>query len=262
MKLKTFAIAVALALAIFLFAQRRATPVEPPLFSSIIDLTHAQAATARTTEGERGRLVPRPAYKEAGTGAATAADTRLDAPARFAPGRWTVAEIPAERLVRPLVVIDVSARVRNDPDYRAGVDDIAEWEHVHGHIPAGALVLLRTGWDAHWASQQRYRNADAQGVMHFPGYSLDAARFLVEARDAVGLGIDTLSIDSGASREFPVHRYCAEHSVYYVENLANLEVAPPSGALAVVSPAKIEGESGAPARVLAMRVSTPPRETR
>jgi kynurenine formamidase len=88
--------------------------------------------------------------------------------------------------------------------------------------------------------------------MHFPGYSLDAARFLVEGRNVFGLGIDTLSADCGTSPDFPVHHYALAHSVYQLEDVANLDRVPSTGAIVVVAPMKLEGGSGSPVRILAL----------
>jgi kynurenine formamidase len=178
--------------------------------------------------------------------------THVDAPAYFIKGRWTTDEIPAERLVRPLVVVDVTDKVKNDPDYKVTLEDLAAWEKAHGHVPFGSVVMARTGWDSRWVSPNDYRNPDASGRPHFPGFTLEAARFLVEGRQAVGIGIDTMSVDGGGSKDFMVHRYCESRSVYQVENVANLWRAPESGATVVVAPAKIEASAGAPARVIAM----------
>ncbi len=127
----------------------------------------------------------------------------LDAPAHFARGLWTVDQIPTERLIAPLVVLDVRANTANHPDYQISVEDIAKWEQAHNQIPLGAVVMARTGWDSRWQSLKDYRNADLNGMMHFPGYSQDAVKFLIEGRDAIGLGIDTLSIDYGPSKDLP-----------------------------------------------------------
>ena len=89
--------------------------------------------------------------------------------------------------------------------------------------------------------------------MHFPGYSLDAAKFLVEGRNVVGLGIDTLSIDYGPSTDFPVHQYTLGHSLYHLENVANLDRAPANGGIVEVAPMKLEGGSGGPVRILALQ---------
>jgi kynurenine formamidase len=112
--------------------------------------------------------------------------------------------------------------------------------------------VVRTGWGLRWASPKDYRNTDKSGVMHFPGYSPDAARFLVEGRMALALGIDTLSVDRGSSRTLDVHEYTLAHSVYHLENVANLERVPDAGAVVVVAPMKLEGEVDGPVRILAL----------
>jgi len=178
--------------------------------------------------------------------------THIDAPAHFAPGRWTVDQIPVSRLIAPLVVLDVTAKVRSNPDYRVQPDDIELWEKANGQIPAGAVVMARTGWDSRWSNMRDYRNADAQGTMHFPGFSIDAARVLVEARQVVAIGIDTLSVDPGNDKNFTVHRYTMPRSIYHLENVADLWRVPEVGARVVVAPTKIEGGSGAPVRILAL----------
>ena len=178
--------------------------------------------------------------------------THLDAPAHFARGHWTVDQIPPERLIAPLVLLDLSSKVERDPDYRASVGDVRDWEKANGPIPSGAVVILRTGWESRWDSAKDYRNADAKGVMHFPGYSLEAAKLLVEERKVYGLGIDTLSIDYGPSPDFAVHQYSLAHDIYHLENLANLSRLPARGSQVFVAPMKLAGGSGSPARVLAL----------
>jgi kynurenine formamidase len=258
MKTTSLLFACTLVLAFLLFAQRHKPAPEQPLFSHIIDLTHtissraptfddSEKFTARTVEtiekdGYFAREITLPEHFA----------THVDAPAHFTRGMWTVEQIPPERLVAPLVVIDIRSQVQNDPDYMLRVEDIAAWEQAHGSIPFSAVVMARTGWDRHWDSPREYRNADGKGVRHFPGYSLDAARFLVEGRYAVGLGIDTLSIDPGTSADFPVHHYTSVHEVYHLEAVTHLELAPATGAMVVVAPAKLQGGSGGPVRVLAL----------
>lgn len=261
MKTRTFIVGCALVLALLLFAQRRSdTPQPPANFRGIVDLTHSinsdvptydpseksayQAKTVATIEKDEyfAREISLPEHF----------GTHLDAPAHFAKGTWTVDQIPPERLVARLVVIDVVRSANSNADYQISMNDVSAWEKANGQIPPAAVVVARTGWDSRWNSAKEYRNADAQGVMHFPGYSEDAARFLVEARNVVGLGIDTLSIDYGRSKDFPVHQYTLAHSLYHLENLANLDRVPANGGLAVVAPMKLEGGSGAPVRVFAL----------
>jgi kynurenine formamidase len=177
--------------------------------------------------------------------------THLDAPVHFPPGKMTVDQIPADKLLGPAVVIDVQAESVKDADYRLTVERIARWEKEHGRIPPGAIVLLRTGWASRWPNSEKYRNQDAQGKMHFPGFSLEAAKVLMERR-VNGLGCDTLSIDYGASGDFPVHHAVLGGGLYQLENLANLGELPEAGAFLLVAPIKLEGGSGGPARVFAL----------
>ncbi|HXJ18431.1 MAG TPA: cyclase family protein [Candidatus Polarisedimenticolia bacterium] len=177
--------------------------------------------------------------------------THLDAPAHFPPGKTTLDQLPVSHFFGPAVVIDVRAEAAKNADYRLTSARVKKWEAAHGRIPAGAIVLLRTGWASRWPDQGRYRNMDAQGAMHFPGFSVDGAKLLI-ARGAVGLGIDTLSVDYGPSKDFEVHRVDLPAGLYNLENLANLDQLPEIGAYLIVAPIKIEGGSGGPVRVFAI----------
>lgn len=256
MKLKPLVLGYALALALLLFAQHRPTTAQPSGFTGVIDLTHPQSREAAppATESEgparNATLVQKDAPRR--IAASASANTSIDAPAQLARGMWTVDQIPPERLIAPLAVLDVTAQTQRNADYEISVEDIAQWEQIHGEIPPGAVVLARTGWGVRWTSATEYRNADKKGVMHFPGYSADAAKFLVEARAVLALGIDTLSVDPGYSRTLAIHQYTLAHSVYHLENVANLERVPDAGAVVVVAPMKLEGEVDGPVRILAL----------
>jgi len=177
--------------------------------------------------------------------------THMDAPAHFPPGKATIDEIPVTHFFGPAVVVDIRAEAAKDPDYRLRVTRVEKWEAAHGQIPSGAIVLLRTGWASRWPDQARYRNMDANGVMHFPGYSVEAAKLLIE-RGAVALGIDTLSVDYGESQNFEVHRVGLPAGLFNLENLANLDQLPEAGAFLIAAPIKLEGGSGGPCRVFAI----------
>ena len=241
MKIRTLIVGYVLALALFLFAQRHPGSSTPTGFRAVVDLTHTLDARA---------LAQEPAEKPVAS--PQQFGTRIDAPARFSRGLWTVDRIPTDRLLAPLVVLDLSANTANHPDYQISVEDIDRWEQAHSQIPLGSVVIARTGWDSRWNSANDYRNADRKGTMHFPGYSADAAKFLVEARKALGLGIDTSSIDFGPSKDFPVRQYTLAHSVYQLENVANLDRAPATGGMVVVAPTKLESGSNGPVRILAL----------
>jgi kynurenine formamidase len=177
--------------------------------------------------------------------------THLDAPIHFPPGKATVDQIPAKQLFGAAVVLDVRADGAKDVDYQLPAARIGEWEKAHGRVPEGAIVLLRTGWASRWPDAQRYRNQDAQGRMHFPGFSVDAVKLLLQ-RKISGIGCDTMSADYGASQDFAVHHLALGAGLYHLENLADLSEVPEAGAFLVVAPIKLEGGSGGPVRVFAI----------
>jgi kynurenine formamidase len=177
--------------------------------------------------------------------------THLDAPAHFPPGKTTVDQIPVKQLFGPAVLIDVRAESAKDADYQLPAARVEEWEKRHGKIPEGSIVLVRTGWASRWPDVQKYRNQDAQGKMHFPGLSAEAAKLLIE-RKVSGLGCDTLSVDYGASNDYAVHHLSLGAGLYHLENLADLSEVPETGASLIVAPIKLEGGSGGPVRVFAL----------
>ena len=71
-------------------------------------------------------------------------------------------------------------------------------------------------------------------------------------RGVVGLGIDTLSIDYGGSKDYDVHHVDLAAGLYNLENLAHTEYLPESGAFIIAAPIKLEGGSGGPCRVFAV----------
>ena len=189
--------------------------------------------------------------------------THLDAPAHFAEGVWSSGEIPVDRFIGSAVVIDVSEKAKADPDYALSVEDVAAFEAKHGQIAPGATVLLRTGWGARWPERLTYFGDDTPGdasKLHFPSYGLAAAALLIRERRVGTLGVDTASIDPGTSQDFPVHRLAAANNVAGLENLANLDELPETGATVIALPMKIAGGSGAPARVIALVSESQPSQ--
>lgn len=176
--------------------------------------------------------------------------THVDAPAHFIQGNRTIEQLPLRDLVVRAVVIDVRDKVKLDPDYRVSAADVRSWEEKHGRIQAGVLVIANTGWHARFGDPERYVNADAQKVMHFPGYGKDAVEVLIE-RDVVGIGIDTLSIDHGPSKDFAAHVAMLKANKYQIENMANLDALPPTGAVVSVAVLPVKGGSQAQARIFA-----------
>jgi kynurenine formamidase len=175
------------------------------------------------------------------------AGTHLDAPRHCVPGGAAVADIPAEQLVRPAVRIDARERCAGDPAWVLRAADVEAWEARHGRVPAGAAVLLCTGWDAYRTDARRYLGEP----LAFPGFGRDAATLLVE-RGAAGLGIDTLSVDAGEATDFPVHRITLPAGLFHIEGLIGLDAVPDTGATVVVGALRLPEASGTPARVFAL----------
>jgi len=257
---RTFAIGFSLVLALLLFAQHKSTMPESSAYKTVVDLTHSLNDHSPNWEGtekspfqakELGNI-DRDGYYSRIFTTQEHYGTHLDAPAHFAKGMWTVDQIPPERLVRPLVVMDVRGKLQGSADYEISVQDVADWEHEHGQIPTGAVVVAYTGWETRWNSQQKYQNVGADKLPHFPGFALETVKFLVKSRGVVGIGIDTLSVDIGATTTYPVHQYTAKESVYHLESVANLDAVPATGATIIVAPIKLENGSGGPVRLLAL----------
>lgn len=187
-------------------------------------------------------------------GAAEHGGTHLDAPVHFAEGRNTNDQIPLDKLLGPAVVIDVTAGAT--PDYLVTVEDLTAWEASHGQIPAGAIVLVKTGWGSKYGDRAAYLGTDKVGPaavaeLHFPGLSAEAAEWLATTRTVDAVGIDTPSIDRGQSADFRAHVLLYEKNIPGFENVGNLEALPPVGAFVIALPMKIEGGSGGPLRIVA-----------
>jgi kynurenine formamidase len=178
--------------------------------------------------------------------------THMDAPVHFVANGPTADRLPADRFIAPLAVVSIESRAAKDADAVLTVDDVLAWEKAHGRLPRGAFVAMYCGWDARIGDAARFLNKDAKGTMHAPGFSEEAARFLVEQRDIVGAGVDTLSLDKAEAAKFVAHLALLGGGKYGVELIANLGRVPPAGATIIVGAPKHEGASGGPARVFAV----------
>lgn len=178
--------------------------------------------------------------------------THIDAPAHFITGGAAADELEVSSLIAPVAVIDIRVRAEGDADTALTVDDLTAWESEHGTLPDGAAVFMDSGWDERANDGEAFLNADADGTLHFPGFSPEAASFLVNERRIVGIGVDTPSLDIGAATSFDAHVTVLGAGLWGLENLANLGSVPPSGTTVIVGSPKIEAASGGPARVLAV----------
>ncbi|MDJ0114275.1 cyclase family protein, partial [Rhodococcus erythropolis] len=83
----------------------------------------------------------------------------------------TVEKIPVADLVVPIAVVDISARAAVDPDSLLTLQDILDWEAVHGTISPRSLVAMNSGWDTRAGAGGSFTNRDALGVQHTPGFA-------------------------------------------------------------------------------------------
>ena len=178
--------------------------------------------------------------------------THMDAPVHFVANQLTADRLPAERFFAPLAVVSIETRAAKDADALVTVDDLLAWEKAHGRLPRGGFVAMHSGWDGRIGNAARFLNKDAKGTMHAPGFSEEAAKFLVTERDIVGAGVDTLSLDKAEAQKFVAHLALLGAGKYGVELIANLGRVPPAGATIIIGAPKHEGASGGPARVYAV----------
>ena len=176
------------------------------------------------------------------------------APAHFQEGGLTADQLAPEDLFLPAVKIDIREKSAANADYAVTVTDLQEWETVNGRIPSGAAVLLWTGWDERWGSAT-YANADAQGVSHQPGFSADAAQWLIDTgrlADRGALGTDTFGPDLGNDETYPVSVKLYDRRRISLENLTNLGSLPTTGAYVLVGGPINRAGSGSTATIFGL----------
>ena len=183
--------------------------------------------------------------------------THVDAPRHFWESGASVDLVPLEQLVCPAILVDVSAKASANRDYQVSAEDFIGWEQANGRIPAGAIVLIRTGFEKLWPDRKRYlgtdeRGPDAVAKLHFPGLLPHAAEWLVTNRKIHAVGLDTASIDYGQSKTYESHVTLFRHGVPAFENVANLDHLPTKGFTVIALPMKIRGGSGGPLRIVAV----------
>ncbi|MGH9245045.1 MAG: cyclase family protein [Acidimicrobiales bacterium] len=177
--------------------------------------------------------------------------THIDTPGHFNEGQRLVDDLLASELVVPIVVIDVAAKAMDDPNATVEPDDLIRFERRYGPIPPRALVCMDSGWAVKADDTDEYRGGPAYPDFNFPGFGIEATDWLVARRNAVGIGVDTLSLDPGNSTTFDVHHGFLGADRYGIENLNNLNRIPPQGAFTFVGAIPWEDGSGSPCRVLA-----------
>lgn len=181
--------------------------------------------------------------------------THVDPPAHFVKGMRTVDQIDVKEMVMPLVVFDVHEKAARNPDYVITMADVRGWEKKHGKVPNGAFAAMRTDWSKRWPDAVAMANADANGVAHYPGWSMDVLKYLYEERKITASGHETTDTDPGVATskdDYSLETYILKQNHYQIELLANLDRVPEAGALVVAAFPKPKDGSGFPARVFAI----------
>jgi kynurenine formamidase len=248
-----------------------ATPTEtidnPLLTGKIIDLTHDFSeetvywVTAKEFDLEEVAKGPTPQgfyYSANNLSGAEHGGTHIDAPIHFAENRQSVNEIPLEKLIGNAIKIDVKENALEDRDYLISIEDFKNWETSQNmQIPDGSIVLLETGYSKFYPDKIEYLGTDQRGpdaikLLHFPGLSPEAAKWLVEKRNINAIGLDTPSIDYGQSTGFESHVTLLSKNIPAFENLTNLDQLPLKDFLVIALPMKIKDGSGGPLRIVAI----------
>ncbi|MFL6490185.1 MAG: cyclase family protein [Nitrososphaera sp.] len=179
--------------------------------------------------------------------------THVDAPSHFKPGLSSIDMISTDRLVCNAILI----RTRKTANQRIEQQDLGN------QIRQGDAVVIATGWEKR-SGMKNYMSEN-------PGLSEEAARYLARKR-VNAVAIDCPSIDAGADSKFTAHNILLPCNILVVENLCNLDkVASRTSDSSIssnrsknnknnntatftliISPLKLGGATGSPARVLAL----------
>jgi len=112
----------------------------------------------------------------------------------------------------------------------------------------GKAILIHTGWDAHWNTDQYFDG--------HPYLTRDAAKFLSDSGVAL-VGIDSLNIDDTADGTRPAHTILLGADIPIVEHLCHLEQLPDKGFNFFAVPVKVKGFGSFPVRAFGM-ITQPP----
>lgn len=182
--------------------------------------------------------------------------THIDFPGHFIKDGALSDSYSVENGVFPLCVIDITKKVADDVHYAVTAQDIKDYEAQYGPIPDGAFVALRTDWYKNWPDMNALSGIADDGSENFPGWSLEALKYIYEERNAAANGHEALDTDASAEAakagDLACERYVLAKGKLQIEVLCNLDKVAPAGALLFAAWPRIEGATGLPARVWAI----------
>ena len=218
----------------------------------VIDLTMRITPSIRVYPGSpQPSFIPwskfdRHGYDSEAMFMSTHTGTHVDAPNHFKPGLASIDMISSDRLVCNAVMIRVE---------KSANQLIEEQDFGNHQIREGDAVIIATGWEK--------RSGSRNYMSENPGLSEQAARYLARKR-VNAVAIDCPSIDGGANSRFIAHNILLSCNILVVENLCNLNRVSRSRSsrrsrssgsatfTLIISPLKLGGATGSPARVLAL----------
>ena len=114
-----------------------------------------------------------------------------------------------------------------------------DWPLLAATEIQGRAVLIHTGWDRHWRTEQYFQG--------HPFLTRAAAQYLRDERAAL-VGIDSLNIDDTSDPERPAHSILLDAGIPIVEHMTRLETLPNAGFTFFATPPKIAGMGSFPVR--------------
>jgi kynurenine formamidase len=207
LRVQVFVVAAVLSIAMLLFAATHRENAAGPQYKTVIDLSASILARSQ----------------------ATLSETTIVSPAEFG-GAWNLESLPSTRLIAPVAVIEAQHKNFPDSESLVTMDDVANYERLHGAVAQGSMILLAS-------SQQSFA----------PVLNHDALHFLAEARNIIaigGAGTQLTATDENA--------YLAKKGIYELENVSNLSLVPRSGVVGVAAPQKLAGATEGPVRLMAL----------
>lgn len=159
--------------------------------------------------------------------------TYLDSPFhRFAEGK-DLADLPLKSLA------DLPGLVIRRP---WDVDIAVDLPALEGRNVRGKAVLVHTGWDRHWRTDQYFEGH---------AYLTEAAAAYLKEQGALLVGIDSFNIDDTADGRRPVHTVLLGAGIPIVEHLCGLEQLPLNGFRFSAVPPPVKGMGTFPVRAFA-----------
>ncbi len=157
--------------------------------------------------------------------------THMDAPYHLYDDKWTLDQIPIDKLIGPVRVVyfPETPQITAEHLKRVNLTDIHR-------------LFFKTRNSQFWNENPLRFHQD------FTALTADAAEYLLQTNVQL-IGIDYLSIDLLSAENLPVHRLLYKENVVAIEGL-NLSEVPPGDYFAVCLPLRVKQGDGAPIRVI------------